>query len=279
MSDNGHDVCHKLVKGIDVIFCFDPRRNERGYWYQDYLSYRSQNNCKIIQRVGDIGTHGKPELTDLVRHSTRLSDFVIFPSAWAKDAINFAGDNYKVLFNAPNEGFYNFRSRKEILEKDKIKIITHHWSTNPKKGFDYYSSLDKLIGNIDNVEFTFIGRLPEGFKFINSNYCAATGDEEFLSKTISENHIYLTASREEAGANHVLEALACGLPIVFHEDGGSIKEYCTGYGLQYDDLPSMMKKISEIKDNYLTFQDNVLNYSDTIGVTIKQYVDIICKIR
>jgi glycosyltransferase involved in cell wall biosynthesis len=267
------------VKGIDVIFCFDPRRNDSGYWYQDYLNYKNQNDCKIIQRVGDIGTHGKPELTELVKSSTRLSDFIIFPSAWARDTINFHGDNHRVLFNAPNKGFYDFRVKKEISKEDRLKIVTHHWSTNPKKGFDYYSSLDRLVGNTDNVEFTFIGRLPEGFRFANSNYHEATGDEELLAKIISENDIYLTASREEAGANHVLEAMACGLPIVFHENGGSISEYCADYGLQYNDLPSMIQKISEIKENYLTFKNSVLNYNDTIDGVIKQYVGIICNIK
>ena len=183
------------------------------------------------------------------------------------------------MFNAPNKGFYDFRVKKEISKEDRLKIVTHHWSTNPKKGFDYYSSLDRLVGNTDNVEFTFIGRLPEGFKFANSNYHEATGDEELLAKIISENDIYLTASREEAGANHVLEAMACGLPIVFHENGGSISEYCADYGLQYNDLPSMIQKISEIKENYLTFKNSVLNYNDTIDGVIKQYVDIICNIK
>ena len=31
--------------------------------------------------------------------------------------------------------------------------------------------------------------------------------------------IYLTASEEEAGANHVLESLAAGLPIVYRDTG------------------------------------------------------------
>ena len=50
-----------------LIFCFDPRPNESGIWYQHFLNYRQAHNAKIIQRVGDLGTHGKPELTELVK--------------------------------------------------------------------------------------------------------------------------------------------------------------------------------------------------------------------
>ena len=66
---------------IDIIFCFDPRPNSKGIWYKDFLDYVDKNrDTKIIQRVGDVGTHGKPDLTSLVRESVSHSDFLIFPS-------------------------------------------------------------------------------------------------------------------------------------------------------------------------------------------------------
>ena len=62
---------------------------------------------KIIQRVGDVGTHGKPDLTDLVKQSIQYSDVCIFPSQWALDYVN-ASDNSIVIPNGPLSDFYEF---------------------------------------------------------------------------------------------------------------------------------------------------------------------------
>ena len=44
-----------LEDNIDLIFCFDPRPNNKGEWYQHFLNYKSLNTTKIIQRIGDVG--------------------------------------------------------------------------------------------------------------------------------------------------------------------------------------------------------------------------------
>ena len=69
LTAEGHDVTFQLVPNIDIIFCIDPRPNEYGEWYQTFLQYKSvYQETKIVQRVGDLGTHSKPELTHLVKH-------------------------------------------------------------------------------------------------------------------------------------------------------------------------------------------------------------------
>ena len=54
LEKNGHEVIYNLQPKIDIIFCFDPRPNESGIWYQHFLNYRHAHNTKIIQRVGDL---------------------------------------------------------------------------------------------------------------------------------------------------------------------------------------------------------------------------------
>ena len=61
LEKTGHQVTFRLEDNIDMIFCFDPRPNKNGEWYQHFLNYKnSRPRTKIIQRVGDLGTHGKP---------------------------------------------------------------------------------------------------------------------------------------------------------------------------------------------------------------------------
>ena len=87
----------------------------------------------------------------------------------------------------------------------------------------------------------------------------------------------MTASLEEAGANHVLEALAAGLPIVYHENGGSISEYCSEYGVSFRDNTSLISSILSVRDNYKIYKNRVLSYNQSIDRTIDAYMDIICK--
>tara|TARA_R110001583_G_scaffold16272_13_gene66727 strand:- start:9541 stop:10449 length:909 start_codon:yes stop_codon:yes gene_type:complete len=258
---------------IDVIFCFDPRPCPQGVWYQHFLDYREKHGCKIIQRVGDVGTHGKPDLFSLVSQSTNLSDFIIFPSEWARNEINYRKDNYKVISNAPLDRFYLNRDKRDVPAQ-KLNIVTHHWSTNTMKGFDIYEKLGEYCINRDDIRFTYIGRYPSSAKTAGINLIDPK-DIDFLSKEIPMHDIYLTASKLEAGANHVLEALAAGLPVIYREGGGSIDEYCKDYGERYSDFNSLVSAIEKVSSTYPDYKGRALNFSLTIEETIKKYLDII----
>ena len=38
LPQKNYDVTFDLKKDVDVIFCFDPRPNHAGLWYQDFLN-------------------------------------------------------------------------------------------------------------------------------------------------------------------------------------------------------------------------------------------------
>jgi len=273
LQDN-NEIVYQLCENIDLIFCFDPRPNSYGEWYQDFYNYKIKNpTTKIIQRVGDVGTHSKPDLTRLVKQTVNYSDHMIFPSKWAKDYIGFKKDNFAVIHNAPIDVFYeNNVENTERKKSDKVRIVTHHWSDNPKKGFDVYSELGELIQNNfkDELEFTYIGRFNNDFKSSGITLKPPI-DALSLSKELIKHDIYLTASLEEAGANHVLEAMACKLPILYRKGGGSINEYCLGMGQEYtrlnkENLTSIIKKMMETKYN---------TYNNSIKNVIEEYTKVI----
>ena len=99
-----------------------------------------------------------------------------------------------------------------------------------------------------------------------------------LSRELPEYDIYLTASLEEAGANHVLEAMAAGLPIIYHKDGGSIPEYCKDYGLEFSSYEDLNKKIDIMIRDFEKYKKAVMNYNQKIENTIKEYEKIICEL-
>ena len=104
-----------------------------------------------------------------------------------------------------------------------------------------------------------------------------------MAKKLSSADIYVTASREEAGANHVLEAMASGLPVVYHASGGSILNYCKPYGEEFvcerlEDSNSFLNAIDKIINSYSSYKNKVMKYDDETSKIIETYERIICSL-
>ena len=57
------------------------------------------------------------------------------------------------------------------MVREKIKIVTHHWSDNLMKGYNFYKYVDELLNNQKYQElfdFTIIGNTPKNIEFINT---------------------------------------------------------------------------------------------------------------
>ena len=260
-----------------MIFCFDPRFNsDLAVSYADLLHYKQAHKIPIIQRVGDLGTHSKPELTQMLLNVAQHSDYLIFPSEWAQEVLKrlcpYELPQNVVIRNQPRRIFYAHRPQ-DPQKGETFKIVTHHWSTNSLKGFDFYRALDESLP--DGCKFTYIGRLPAGFSFKNADYLGVMNDEDLI-KELPKHDLYLTASQLEAGANHVLEALACGIPVVYRENGGSINEYCKGQGIEFSDKASMIDAILTVRQQYEMYWNQVLDddLPSLEGDVIPAYVEI-----
>jgi len=277
LKNRNYHITFDLTPDVDIIFCFDPRPNSKGLWYQDFLNHKIQYNSKIIQRIGDVGTHSKPELTSLVEKTVQYSDYIIFPSNWARKYINYKGKNFFVINNSPASIFYEQRKAVPLSLPNKLKIVTHHWSTNEKKGFNFYANLGELIKTkkISDIEFTYIGRYNTNFSTSGIKLIKPKSSQE-LSSLLPKYDLYLTASIEEAGANHVLEAMAAGLPVIYRANGGSIEEYCKDFGIQYTDQDSMIKAIRIFQNNFKKYYYNISQYNAVLNNVIKEYEKIIC---
>ena len=139
---------------------------------------------------------------------------------------------------------------------DKINLVTHHWSNNWMKGFDIYTELDKFLENRNDIAFTYIGRYYDGYvprntKLIPPLYGKNLGDE------LRKYDIYITAARWEACGMHHIEGACCGLPVLYHKNGGGINESSKNYGIEYHDIPSLLESIYKIKESYHEYRDKI----------------------
>jgi glycosyltransferase involved in cell wall biosynthesis len=124
-----------------------------------------------------------------------------------------------------------------------FRFVTHHWADNAMKGFAEYAALDALIagGELPGVELRIIGRWPADITWRAAKTfgpCAGPA----LAGLLRECHGYITASRWEPGGMHFIEGLQCGLPLLYHEDGGGICELGKKHGLGFrEDLCGAVK--------------------------------------
>jgi hypothetical protein len=251
---------------FDIMFCMDPRPSQFAR-FEDLVQKKTRNkNSKIIQRVGDLGTHGKPELLHLVQRTTRYADLVIFPSKWAQKNSGVTSRS-TVVSNAPLEQFF---VEPKTKSNERISIVSHHWSNNVYKGFDIYEALDQFCRINNEYSFTFIGRKPDNVQLSNH---IEPQDVKGLVEKLPNYDLYVTASKLEAGANHVLEAMAVGLPVLFHVDGGSINEYCEGRGISYSSFEDLKNLLIHKEHENIVFQKFKRNSKDMA----KEYVDILEK--
>ena len=74
---------------------------------------------------------------------------------------------------------------------------------------------------------------------------------------IENHHIYVTGSINEPSGNHHIEAVQCGLPVLYRDSGG-IPEYCKGFGVEFED--NFLEKLEEIILNYEKYKNRVVEY-------------------
>ena len=75
--------------------------------------------------------------------------------------VSAPSENSIVILNAPLLDFYECRNERVTLNKN-IRVVTHHWSDNIKKGFDIYSSFNDHV-DVKKYLFTYIGRYSDKY--------------------------------------------------------------------------------------------------------------------
>lgn len=269
LKDQNHEVINHLRdNNIDVIILINPLITSEVATFNhiDILYYINNvnPNAVSIQRINECDERKNTNFVNKkIIKSNSFVDITVFVSDWLKQIYINQGMIPKepfVVRGGPDRKIFNNKNKEKWDKKEKLKIVTHHWSGNWMKGFDTYCLLDQLIEEKkwkNMIEFTYVGNLPDGISLPNTKVISPkTGLE--LSNEIKKHNLYITGSMNEPSGNHHMEAAMCGLPILYINSGG-IPEYCNDYGLSFE-LENFEEKLSEIINNYSIYYDNLNNY-------------------
>jgi len=164
-----------------------------------------------------------------------------------------------VILSGSDSKIFNLSNTSRLEKKDKVKLVTHHWSSNKNKGFDIYEKINELIKTKkwkDKIEFTYIGNTSGEYNLDSTNIINPLAGKK-LAEEIKRHHLYVTASINEPSGNHHIEAAQCGLPILYLNSGG-MPEYCEGYGLSFHE--DFEQKLELIIQDYDTYKNKMSNY-------------------
>ena len=277
----------KSNEKISIYLVIDPFKDNKfkKYGLEDIIEHRNNNNKfgKIIVRVNDCDIT-RPTISPersrekaIIKNIHEINHFIFnsnFIKNYYKKICNIK-NNYSIIYNGCDTSIF-FPKNKENLTK--YKIVTHHWSDNMNKGYQLYYDLWNTFKKTDNYEFIFIGKnIPDMFKDVPI-IGPYVGLE--LSNEITKCDIYITDSIFDSCPNHVIEAISCGLPILYRNHEGGAKELCKLFpkkiGESYNNFEELIEKMVHIRKNYSEYKKNVLEYSNffELNKQISKYEDI-----
>ena len=278
LQESGHQVVYHLEPDIDLVFMIDPRPGDHGYSVQNIWDYKQKfPKTKILHRINECDKRkGTKGLDDLLINSALISDEVVFISNWLKNYfydLGLSKDTHTIYNGCDTKIFYPSTNK---AKKEKVSLVTHHWSDNWLKGFDLYTKIDEYLLNNPDAKFTFtyVGRYYKEYTpkstIIVDPLCGVP-----LGNELRKHDVYVTASRWEPCGMHHIEGAASGLPVIYHQDTGGIKELCVNYGEEYSTFDQFLEKLNLVVENYDEYTTKIEDTDISIESCCKKFMKVI----
>ena len=74
---------------------------------------------------------------------------------------------------------------------------------------------------------------------------------------------------------HHIEGACCGLPILYHKEGGGINESCKNYGIEYNDIETLFNGFDKLKKSYFEYRNKITYDFLSINRCCKEYYKVI----
>lgn len=212
------------------------------------LKYLRRSGVRMIHRVdGPITIYrGRDDGSDKMIYSMNreLADATIFQSDYSLRKhleMGMAFRDAVVIRNTVSPRIFNSKGRILFSTNRKTKILAASWSDNANKGFDAYQWLEERI-DWNRFEFTFAGRSHLKFKHIKM---LQPMPSVCLAAIMRDHDIFISGSKYESCPNVVLEALSCGMPVIYHNSGGTPEVVGrAGYGYEsMEEIPLLLDKL------------------------------------
>jgi len=282
----GYDVSFSLDHDTDIVIIMSINEASCSFSFDELLKFKKRKNIIVIHRINDNGSHRPNDHAkdDLMIYRNNIADGTVFISQWVKEYFSKIGlkpEQSVVIDNGIDRNLF-YSSHAVPNPTAPIKIVSHHWSDNLSKGYDYYNKIDSFCNeNKDIASFRFFGQCPPNYLLT----CEKIKPKPYLEVPLylRDQDVYLTATTYESGGCHIVEGMACGLiPMVYEKSGGPIN-YSDGFSIVYKDQEDMLNKIVSLYNNRPIFKylkENIVNnYTYDYNDMSKLYLDFMMGCR
>jgi glycosyltransferase involved in cell wall biosynthesis len=212
---------------------------------------RLHEGLRVVHRVdGPIALYrGSDDGSDqkIVEINQELAHATIFQSHWSLEAHRVAGLVLRdpvVIPNAVDPSIFFPEPARPL--GPRIRLIATSWSDNPNKGGETLRWLARAL-DPRRYDLTFVGRAQID---LGSARVVPPLDSKGVASLLREHDVYLAPSRNDPCSNALLEALACGLPVLYLSSGGH-PELVGDAGLGYEDrqeIPGLLEQLASEYD-------------------------------
>jgi len=219
-----------------------------------------RRKLKIVHRIdGPIHLYrgSSPDLDYLCFElNAEFANATVLQSAWTYQRIvemGYQPVSPVIIHNAVDPDIFHQQGRISFDSERKIRLISTSWSDNPRKGGPTYKWIEEHL-DWSRFEYTFVGNTSERFDRIRH---IPPVPSEQLADILRQHDIYITASQNDPCSNALIEALACGLPALYLNDGGHPE--LVGYGgLPFNDVDEILPQLDALVENYEMFQNLIV---------------------
>lgn len=260
----GYRTVTDLGSGVDcVLGTHAGLRSGLTFSYDQVIEAKGRNpRLRCIQRINDNDIRKGTDTMDAhLADCSRAADHTVFVSEWLREyhAERWfdASRPHSVIHNGADPSVFHPFGARIWKPGEPLRLVTHHWSDNPAKGFPVYEAIDVAIaeGQLPGVELWIVGRWPENIHWRAARTFPACAGHE-LAAVLRECHVAVTASRYEPGAMHPVEAMQCGLPLLYTGDTGGTVELGKRFGVLLEtDYPAAL---DAIRARYTQLRNSVL---------------------
>jgi glycosyltransferase involved in cell wall biosynthesis/SAM-dependent methyltransferase len=239
LTSKGHHVTLDAGETVDIALCiaFKPT-----YEQVKALKYRG---ARIVHRLdGRVRSIVKAyDQDEEVRKINKLADWTVFQSEYVKRHTTLPEttifgieapictniENSSIIYNGVDRSIFNEVGDRFTL-KGKINILHVAITGGIRKGAKYVFKIAEHLKNNPDIHFYLIGNQDKDLscghligsgEYPNVTHLGPILDQRLLAKYMRSCQVLLFPSVDDYCPNVVIEAMSCGLPVWYHNSGGT----------------------------------------------------------
>lgn len=212
----------------------------------------------LVHRVDGVPgvVRGTWSRSDRVQTSVnRLADHTIFQSEYCKTSFEEHSatppTSWRVIQNAVDPQVF-YPAPDGAWSGGVLRLAAVSWSDNPRKGFAAMAEASRLPG----VEVTFVGRWCADVHPANVKM-AGVLESAKIADVLRSSHAMLHPAWNEPCSNAIIEAMACGLPVIYRDSGGN-RELAGKYGVPMTEDGDLPAALDDLRRQYRSLRKKVL---------------------